>query len=105
MIYIVDHVDLDVSNNSVFTLTSVILNSFEIHILLILCILQAWSVPEVLRPLYESPKILAQKMTIAALRHIRQIAHESSGEIPYGAGRQPAVFRTFSQRLSRSVAI
>ncbi|KAM0843881.1 hypothetical protein ACQ4PT_057425 [Festuca glaucescens] len=72
MIHIVDHVDLD-----------------------------AWSVPEVLRPLYESPKILAQKMTIAALRHIRQIAHESSGEIPYGAGRQPAVLRTFSQRLSR----
>ncbi|KAL6847212.1 hypothetical protein ACP4OV_023065 [Aristida adscensionis] len=72
MIHIVDHVDLD-----------------------------AWSVPEVLRPLYESPKILAQKMTVAALRHIRQIAHESSGEIPYGAGRQPAVFRTFSQRLSR----
>ena len=26
---------------------------------------QAWSVPEVLRPLYESSKILAQKMTIA----------------------------------------
>uniref|UniRef100_A0ACD5XLQ3 Uncharacterized protein n=1 Tax=Avena sativa TaxID=4498 RepID=A0ACD5XLQ3_AVESA len=72
MIHIVDHVDLD-----------------------------AWSVPEVLRPLYESPKILAQKTTIAALRHIRQIAHESSGEIPYGAGRQPAVLRTFSQRLSR----
>ncbi|XBH89423.1 hypothetical protein VPH35_081327 [Triticum aestivum] len=72
MIHIVDHVDLD-----------------------------AWSVPEVLRPLYESPKIVAQKMTIAALRHIRQIAHESSGEIPYGAGRQPAVLRTFSQRLSR----
>ncbi|XP_062204308.1 homeobox-leucine zipper protein HOX33 isoform X2 [Phragmites australis] len=71
MIYIVDHVDLD-----------------------------AWSVPEVLRPLYESPKILAQKMTVAAFRHIRQIAHESSGEIPY-AGRQPAVLRTFSQRLSR----
>ncbi|KAK8958685.1 Homeobox-leucine zipper protein HOX32 [Platanthera guangdongensis] len=36
MIHIVDHLDLD-----------------------------AWSVPEVLRPLYESPKILAQKMTIA----------------------------------------
>ncbi|KAG2547244.1 hypothetical protein PVAP13_9KG074600 [Panicum virgatum] len=72
MIHIVDHVDLD-----------------------------AWSVPEVLRPLYESPKILAQKTTIAALRHIRQIAHESSGEMPYGGGRQPAVLRTFSQRLSR----
>ncbi|KAJ3674514.1 hypothetical protein LUZ60_005130 [Juncus effusus] len=63
--------------------------------------LDAWSVPEVLRPLYESPKILAQKLTIAALRHIRQIALESSGEIPYGGGRQPAVLRTFSQRLSR----
>ncbi|KAL5977387.1 Homeobox-leucine zipper protein hox32 [Asimina triloba] len=72
IIHIVDHVDLDV-----------------------------WSVPEVLRPLYESSKILAQKMTIAALRHIRQIAQETSGEIVYGGGRQPAVLRTFSQRLSR----
>ncbi|KAL5977126.1 Homeobox-leucine zipper protein hox32 [Asimina triloba] len=72
IIHIVDHVDLD-----------------------------AWSVPEVLRPLYESSKIVAQKMTIAALRHIRQIAQETSGEIVYGGGRQPAVLRTFSQRLSR----
>uniref|UniRef100_A0A1D1ZIN7 Homeobox-leucine zipper protein HOX32 n=1 Tax=Anthurium amnicola TaxID=1678845 RepID=A0A1D1ZIN7_9ARAE len=72
MIHIVDHVDLD-----------------------------AWSVPEVLRPLYESPKLLAQKVTIAALRHIRQISMETSGEIVYGGGRQPAVLRTFSQRLSR----
>ncbi|XVF75066.1 hypothetical protein PTKIN_Ptkin13bG0158700 [Pterospermum kingtungense] len=72
IIHIVDHVDLDV-----------------------------WSVPEVLRPLYESSKILAQKMTIAALRHIRQISQETSGEIQYGGGRQPAVLRTFSQRLCR----
>ncbi|KAL4386411.1 hypothetical protein GQ457_09G000480 [Hibiscus cannabinus] len=72
IIHIVDHVDLDV-----------------------------WSVPEVLRPLYESSKILAQKMTIAALRHIRQIAQETNGEIQYGGGRQPAVLRSFSQRLSR----
>ncbi|RWR88746.1 homeobox-leucine zipper protein HOX32-like protein [Cinnamomum micranthum f. kanehirae] len=72
IIHIVDHVDLD-----------------------------AWSVPEVLRPLYESSKIVAQKMTMAALRHIRQIAQETSGEIVYGGGRQPAVLRTFSQRLSR----
>ncbi|GJN35492.1 hypothetical protein PR202_gb24275 [Eleusine coracana subsp. coracana] len=63
--------------------------------------LVAWSVPEVLRPLYESPKILAQKMTVAAMRHIRQIALEASGEITYGTGRQPAVLRTFCQRLSR----
>ncbi|KAH1231729.1 Homeobox-leucine zipper protein ATHB-9 [Glycine soja] len=72
IIHIVDHIDLDV-----------------------------WSVPEVLRPLYESSKFLAQKLTIAALQHIRQIAQESSGEIQYSGGRQPAVLRTFSQRLCR----
>ncbi|KAF3454993.1 hypothetical protein FNV43_RR05441 [Rhamnella rubrinervis] len=63
--------------------------------------LEAWSVPEVLRPLYESSKVVAQKMTIAALRYIRQIAQETSGEVVYGLGRQPAVLRTFSQRLIR----
>ncbi|KAI4322268.1 hypothetical protein L6164_021979 [Bauhinia variegata] len=63
--------------------------------------LEPWSVPEVLRPLYESSKVVAQKMTIAALRYIRQIAQETSGEVVYGLGRQPAVLRTFSQRLSR----
>ncbi|XP_040994512.1 homeobox-leucine zipper protein REVOLUTA-like [Juglans microcarpa x Juglans regia] len=63
--------------------------------------LEAWSVPEVLRPLYESSKMVAQKMTIAGLRYIRQIAQETSGEVVYGFGRQPAVLRTFSQRLSR----
>ncbi|XP_017983554.1 PREDICTED: homeobox-leucine zipper protein REVOLUTA [Theobroma cacao] len=63
--------------------------------------LEAWRVPEVLRPLYESSKVVAQKMTIAALRYIRQIAQETSGEVVYGLGRQPAVLRTFSQRLSR----
>ncbi|CAL1402838.1 unnamed protein product [Linum trigynum] len=72
MIHIVDHVDLE-----------------------------AWSVPEVLRPLYESCKMIAQKMTLAALRHIRQIAQETSGEVQYGGGRQPAVLRTFGQRLCR----
>ncbi|KAK7318785.1 hypothetical protein RJT34_03492 [Clitoria ternatea] len=72
IIHIVDHVDLDVS-----------------------------SVPEVLRPLYESSKFLAQKLTTAALRHVRQIAQESSGEVHHGGGRQPAVLRTFSQRLCR----
>ncbi|KAI4368772.1 hypothetical protein MLD38_017287 [Melastoma candidum] len=63
--------------------------------------LEAWSVPEVLRPLYESSKIVAQRMTIAALRYVRQIAQESSGEVVYSLGRQPAVLRTFSQRLIR----
>ncbi|XP_045801835.1 homeobox-leucine zipper protein REVOLUTA-like [Trifolium pratense] len=63
--------------------------------------LQAWSVPEVLRPLYESSTMVAQRLTIAALRYIRQVAQETSGEVVYGMGRQPAVLRTFSQRLSR----
>ncbi|MBA0574641.1 hypothetical protein Golob_001829 [Gossypium lobatum] len=63
--------------------------------------LEAWSVPEVLRPLYESSKVIAQKMTIPALRYVRQIAQETSGEVVYSLGRQPAVLRTFSQRLSR----
>ncbi|EPS70991.1 hypothetical protein M569_03762, partial [Genlisea aurea] len=61
----------------------------------------AGSVPEVLRPLYESSKILAQKMTIAALRHIRQIAQETNGEIQHNGGRQPAVLRSLSQKLCR----
>ncbi|KAK1394334.1 Homeobox-leucine zipper protein REVOLUTA [Heracleum sosnowskyi] len=63
--------------------------------------LEAWTVPEVLRPLYESSKVVAQKVTIAALRYVRQIAQETNGEVIYGLGRQPAVLRTFSQRLSR----
>lgn len=42
-------------------------------------------------------------LTIKALRHIRQIAQETSGEVVYALGRQPAVLRTFSQRLSRYV--
>ncbi|XP_052197438.1 homeobox-leucine zipper protein REVOLUTA isoform X1 [Diospyros lotus] len=64
--------------------------------------LEAWSVPEVLRPLYESSKVVGQKMTMAALYYARQIAKETSGEVVYGLGRQPAILRTFSQRLSRS---
>ncbi|KAK4779501.1 hypothetical protein SAY87_015607 [Trapa incisa] len=63
--------------------------------------LEAWSVPEVLRPLYESSKVVAQRVTIAALRFVRQIAQETNGEVVYGLGRQPAVLRNFSQRLSR----
>jgi hypothetical protein len=40
-------------------------------------------------------------LCIQALRHLRQIAQETSGEVVYALGRQPAVLRTFSQRLSR----
>ncbi|KAF2283011.1 hypothetical protein GH714_043658 [Hevea brasiliensis] len=63
--------------------------------------LEPWSVPEVLRPLYESPTLLAQKTTMAALRHLRQISHEVSQPNASGWGRRPAALRALSQRLSK----
>ncbi|WOK93856.1 homeobox-leucine zipper protein ATHB-15-like isoform X1 [Canna indica] len=63
--------------------------------------LEPWSVPEVLRPLYESSTLLAQKTTMVALRHLRQIANESSHPSDSRCGRQPAALRALSQRLSR----
>ncbi|KAK8608434.1 hypothetical protein V6N13_023858 [Hibiscus sabdariffa] len=63
--------------------------------------LEPWSVPEVLRPLYESSTILAQKTTMAALRQLRQIAQEVSQSNSSGWGRRPAALRAISQRLSR----
>lgn len=80
MIYIVDHVDLNVSSSGSFILMNVHLASLlNMHLLVVelladmclndyLVLIQASSVPEVLRPLYESPKILAQKMTAAVCR-------------------------------------
>ncbi|XP_010249545.1 PREDICTED: homeobox-leucine zipper protein ATHB-15-like isoform X2 [Nelumbo nucifera] len=63
--------------------------------------LEAFSVPEVLRPLYESSTILAQRATMAALRQLRQIAQEVSRSTVTGWGRRPAALRALSQRLSR----
>ncbi|GER38062.1 homeobox-leucine zipper protein HOX32 [Striga asiatica] len=63
--------------------------------------LEPWSVPEVLRPLYESSTILAQRTTLAALRHLRQISHEISQPNVSGWGRRPAALRALGQRLSR----
>ncbi|KAF2608301.1 hypothetical protein F2Q68_00043616 [Brassica cretica] len=65
--------------------------------------LEACSVPEVLRPLYESPKVLAQKTTMAVLRQLKQIAQEVSqtNSSVNGWGRRPAALRALSQRLSR----
>ncbi|XP_057976689.1 homeobox-leucine zipper protein ATHB-15 [Malania oleifera] len=63
--------------------------------------LEPWSVPEVLRPLYESSTVLAQKTTMAALRQLRQIAQEVSQSNVNGWGRRPAALRALSQRLSR----
>ncbi|KAF9690105.1 hypothetical protein SADUNF_Sadunf01G0161200 [Salix dunnii] len=63
--------------------------------------LEPWSVPEVLRPLYESSTVLAQKTTMAALRQLRQIAQEASQSNVTNWGRRPAALRALSQRLSR----
>lgn len=64
--------------------------------------MEPWSVPEVLRPLYESSIVFAQKTTLAALRHLRQIAHEISHSSVTGWGRRPAALRSLSHRLNRS---
>ncbi|KAL4589213.1 hypothetical protein LXL04_002118 [Taraxacum kok-saghyz] len=63
--------------------------------------LEPWSVPEVLRPLYESPTVLAQKTTMMALRQLRQVAQEVSQASTPNWGRRPAALRSLSQRLSR----
>jgi homeobox-leucine zipper protein len=64
--------------------------------------LEAWSVPEVLRPLYESPTVLAQKTTMMALRQLRQVAQEvASHSSVSNWGRRPAALRALSQRLNR----
>ncbi|KAL8522099.1 hypothetical protein ACS0TY_012302 [Phlomoides rotata] len=63
--------------------------------------LEPWSVPEVLRPLYESSTLLAQRTTLAALRQLRQISQEISQPNVTGWGRRPAALRALGQRLSR----
>lgn len=63
--------------------------------------LEPWSVPEVLRPMYESSALLAQRTTMAALRQLRQISQEVSQPTVSGWGRRPAALRALSQRLSR----
>nr|XP_016488110.1 PREDICTED: homeobox-leucine zipper protein ATHB-15-like [Nicotiana tabacum] len=63
--------------------------------------LEPWSVPEVLRPLYESSTVLSQRTTMAALRHLRQISQEISHPTVTGWGRRPAALRALGQRLSK----
>ncbi|XP_074286984.1 homeobox-leucine zipper protein ATHB-8-like [Silene latifolia] len=63
--------------------------------------LEPWRVPEVLRPLYESSTLLAQRTTMAALRQLRQISQDISQPNVTGFGRRPAALRALSQRLSK----
>ncbi|XP_035837932.1 homeobox-leucine zipper protein ATHB-8 isoform X2 [Helianthus annuus] len=59
------------------------------------------SVPEVLRPLYESSTLLAQRTTLAAFRQLRQISQEISQPMVTSWGRRPAALRALGQRMSR----
>nr|ABD75301.1 class III homeodomain-leucine zipper protein C3HDZ2 [Selaginella kraussiana] len=60
--------------------------------------LESWKVLEVLRPLYESSSVLAQKMTLAALRYLRRLVYESSVE---RGAQQIAAWRGVSRRIAR----
>nr|AWD38919.1 class III homeodomain-leucine zipper protein [Cyrtomium guizhouense] len=62
--------------------------------------LEPRTVPEVLRPLYESPAVLAHNVTIPALRQLRYLAQERMLEAP-GGGQQPAAVRSLSYRLAK----
>ncbi|KAH9301726.1 hypothetical protein KI387_013309, partial [Taxus chinensis] len=63
---------------------------------------EAGQVPEVLRPMYESSAVMAQKLTIAALRHLRSLAQEAAGEVIAGGTLQPSTLRELSLRVARS---
>ncbi|XP_073135440.1 homeobox-leucine zipper protein ATHB-15-like [Henckelia pumila] len=63
--------------------------------------LEASSVPEVLRPLYESSTMLAQRTTMAALRQLRQISQDISQASLTNWGRRPPALRALSHQLSR----
>lgn len=63
--------------------------------------LEPWSVPEVLRPLYESSTLLSQRTTMAALRVLRQISQEITQPAVSGWGRRPAALRALGQKMSK----
>lgn len=74
IIHIVDHLNLEV--NPWFTSSHKFSDGLNlVNISFPFC--QAWSVPEVLRPLYESSKALAQKTTIAVSIHLNLVAMTS----------------------------
>ncbi|CAH1429992.1 unnamed protein product [Lactuca virosa] len=63
--------------------------------------LESGNVPEVLRPLYDSSTLLAQRTTLAALRQLRQISQEISQPMVTSWGRRPSALRSLGQRMSR----
>ncbi|KAJ7297112.1 hypothetical protein O6H91_Y079400 [Diphasiastrum complanatum] len=62
--------------------------------------LESWKVLEIIRPLYESSAVLAQNMTLRALRYLRRISQEATGELVL-RGQQPAVLRALGYRIAK----
>ncbi|XP_042011431.1 homeobox-leucine zipper protein HOX9-like isoform X1 [Salvia splendens] len=63
--------------------------------------LEASSVPEVVRPLYESSEIVAKKTIISVLTHIQNVVNENNGTQTLDPYEEPTFRRSFSHRLSR----
>uniref|UniRef100_A0A0E0AEH8 START domain-containing protein n=1 Tax=Oryza glumipatula TaxID=40148 RepID=A0A0E0AEH8_9ORYZ len=57
-----------------------------------------WSVPEVVRPLYESSALVAQKISMASLRCLRQVAYKDTRSVITGWGRKLAALHALSQK-------
>ncbi|KAH6801686.1 hypothetical protein C2S51_033132 [Perilla frutescens var. frutescens] len=63
--------------------------------------LEASSVPEVVRPLYESSEFVAKKLIVSALNYIEHVVNEKNGLQTLDSREEPAFLRSFSHRLSR----
>ncbi|XP_057784620.1 homeobox-leucine zipper protein REVOLUTA-like isoform X2 [Salvia miltiorrhiza] len=63
--------------------------------------LEASSVPEVVRPLYESSEIVAKKMILSVLNYIDNVVNEKNGIQTLDPFEEPTFRRSFSHRLSR----
>ena len=63
--------------------------------------LRPGSVPEVLRPLYDSSAMLAQRLTVEALRFLQRTAADASASgSTGGSGAQVAAWRAIAERIA-----
>ncbi|KAL0382667.1 UNVERIFIED_CONTAM: Homeobox-leucine zipper protein REVOLUTA [Sesamum calycinum] len=63
--------------------------------------LEASSVPEVVRPLYESSELMAKQMIVSALHFIEHVGNETNGKQIPACHEDPAFLRSVSRRLCR----
>ncbi|XP_011084331.1 homeobox-leucine zipper protein REVOLUTA-like isoform X2 [Sesamum indicum] len=63
--------------------------------------LEASSVPEVVRPLYESSELMAKQMIVSALHFIEHVGNETNGKQIHSCHEDPAFLRSVSRRLCR----